>query len=82
MPAIWSCRGTIPCPAPARRRFGIEREVPDLSGLPTLYQGWQTQNRQKVLSNIQDMSKQIGGSIEKTIAPPQRGAPTVRREAR
>ena len=64
------------------RRFGIEREAPDLSGLPDLYQGWQTQNRQKVLSNIQDMSKQIGGSIEKTIAPPQRGAPTVRHDAR
>ena len=64
------------------RRFGIKREAPDLSGLPDLYQGWQTQNRQKVLSNIQDMGKQIGGSIEKTIAPPQRGAPTVRHDAR
>ena len=64
------------------RRFRIERESPDLSGLPDLYQGWQTQNRQKVLSSIQDMSKQIGGSIEKTIAPPQRGAPTIRHDAR
>lgn len=64
------------------RRFGVEREAPDLSGLPDLYQGWQTQNRQKVLSSIQDMSKQIGGSIEKTIAPPQRGAPAVRHDAR
>lgn len=64
------------------RRFGIEREMPDLSGLPDLYQGWQTQNRQKLLSSIQDMSKQIGGSIEKTVAPPQRGAPAVRHDAR
>ena len=64
------------------RRFGIEREAPDLSGLPDLYQGWQTQNRQKLLSSIQDMSKQIGGSIEKTVAPPQRGAPAVRHDAR
>ncbi len=64
------------------RRFGIEREMPDLSDLPTLYQGWQAPNRQKVLSNIQDMSKQIGGSIEKTITPPQRGAPAVRHDAR
>ena len=64
------------------RRFGIEREAPDLSGLPDLYQGWQTQNRQKLLSSIQDMSKQIGSSIEKNIMPPQRNRPPVRRAAR
>jgi len=64
------------------RHFGIDRETPDLSGLPTLYQGWQAQGRQRALGEIQDLSKRIGSSIEKSIAPPQRTAPTVRRDAR
>lgn len=64
------------------RRFGVERELPDLSKLPTLYQNWPPQDRQAELSSIQDMSKRIGSAIEKSIAPPQRAAPAVRRDAR
>lgn len=64
------------------RRFGISRELPDLSKLPELFRGRQDQGRLEVLNTIRDMGKQIGGGIEKSIAPPQRGAPTVRRDAR
>ncbi|WP_325213466.1 hypothetical protein [Oscillibacter sp.] len=57
------------------RRFGIPCELPDLSKLAERYQGWTADDRLNVLKGIQDMSRRIGGAIEKTIAPPQRQAP-------
>ena len=57
------------------RRFGIQRELPDLTGMAKRCQGWEIEDRLAVLKEIQGMSRQIGGSIEKTIAPPQRKAP-------
>ena len=64
------------------RRFGISREQPDLSRQPDLFRGWQAQGRLDVLNAIRNMSKQIGGGIEKSLAPPQRAAPAVHRDAR
>ena len=64
------------------RRFGISREHPDLSKLAEQFQGWPAQDRQDVLNGIQDLSKRIGRAIEQSIAPPQRAAPAVRRDAR
>ncbi len=64
------------------RRFGIRREQPDLTRLAEQFQGWPAQDRQNVLNGIQDLSKQIGKAIEQSIAPPQRAAPTVHRDAR
>lgn len=64
------------------RRFGISRELPDLSRLPDLFQGLQAYGRLNVLKGIRDMSKQIGGGIEKSLVPPQRAAPTANRDAR
>lgn len=64
------------------RRFGISREVPDLSRLPELYQGWDAQERRRALDSIQDMSSQFGHSIEKSITPQQRSRPPMRRAAR
>ena len=64
------------------RRFGISRDVPDLSRLPELYQGWDAQDRRRALDSIQDMSKQFGGSVEKSITPQQRSRPPVHRPAR
>ncbi len=60
------------------RRFGIERELPDLSKMAERFQGWKTQDRLNLLTGIQGMSRQIGGSIEKAMAPPQR-TPSFRR---
>lgn len=60
------------------RRFGIERELPDLSKVTERFQGWKTQDRLNLLIGIQGMSRQIGGSIEKAMAPPQR-TPSFRR---
>ena len=57
------------------RRFGIQRELPDLTGMAKRCQGWEIEDRIAFLKEIQGMSRQIGGSIEKTIAPPQRKAP-------
>ena len=65
---------------PTRRRFGIQRELPDLTKMAERCQGWEIEDRLAFLKEIQGMSRQIGGSIEKTIAPPQRAAPS-RREA-
>ncbi len=64
------------------RRFGVSRELPDLSRLPELYQGWTIEGRRQILDGIQDMSKRIGSSIEKNITPQQRTIPQVRRPAR
>lgn len=64
------------------RHFGISRELPDLSRLPELYQGWTLESRKNILDGIQDMSKMIGGSIERDIAPPQRTIPISRRSSR
>ena len=38
-------------------------------------QGREAEDRLAFLKEIQGMSRQIGGSIEKTISPPQRKAP-------
>ena len=61
------------------RHLGISRDLPDLSKLPDLYQDWPTEGRKSILDGIQDMSKMIGGSIERDIAPPQRSIPINRR---
>ncbi len=53
------------------KRFGVECEMPDLSGLSALYQGWSPQEVRQALDAVQDMSKQIGGSIDKAISPQQ-----------
>ena len=57
------------------RRFGVQRELPDLTGMAKRCQGWTPEDRLAFLKEIQGMSRQIGGSIEKTISPPQRKAP-------
>ena len=62
------------------RRFGIQRDLPDLTGMARRCQGWAAEDRLAFLKEIQGMSRQIGGTIEKTIAPPQRAAP-ARHEA-
>lgn len=64
------------------RRFGVEREMPDLSGLPAQYQHLDAQKRREALNGIQDLAKKIGGSIERSVLPPQRATPSVRREER
>ncbi len=64
------------------RRFGIERELPDVSGVAALYDGWEPQERRQALDCVQDMSKQIGGSIERDITPQQRNRAPVRRPTR
>lgn len=64
------------------RRFGVNRDLPDLSGLSELYQGWTIEGRKSILDGIQDMSKNIGRSIEKSITPLQRTIPQARRPTR
>jgi hypothetical protein len=64
------------------RRFGIDRELPDVSGVAALYDGWEPQERRQALDCVQDMSKQIGGSIERDITPQQRSRAPMRRATR
>lgn len=74
--ATWTPRA---CPISSCRRFGIERPMPDMSRLPELYEGWDPQQRRQALDNIQDMSKQFGRSIDKSLeADKQRGRAPVR----
>lgn len=60
------------------RRFGIDQEKPDMSRLSGLYENWPTPDRRQALDSIQQMSKMIGGTIEKSITPQQRSRPFVR----
>ncbi|WP_147401701.1 hypothetical protein [Acutalibacter sp. 1XD8-33] len=53
------------------RRFGVERDMPELSDLRELYNGWGTEDIRQALDCVQDMSKQIGGSIQRGITPQQ-----------
>lgn len=64
------------------RRFGIHRELPDMSRLSELYEGWNPQQRRQALDHIQDMSKQIGGSIERSLTPQQRNRTPIHRPTR
>ena len=61
------------------RRFGIECDLPDMSRLAELYEGYNPQQRKQALDHIQDMSKQIGGAIERSITPQQRNRMPVLR---
>ena len=64
------------------QRFGIQREAPDLSRLGELYGGWTPQEVRQALDTVQDMSKKMGNSIDRNIAPPEhtRGSHTRRPE--
>jgi hypothetical protein len=64
------------------RRFGISRELPDLSRMQDMFAGRYGRGKLEVLNNIRSMSRQIGSGIQKSLAPPQRAAPSVNREAR
>lgn len=53
------------------KRFGVECEVPDVSGLAESFSEWTPQEIREALNAVQNMSKQIGGSIERAVAPQQ-----------
>lgn len=54
------------------RRFGVERNLPDTSGIAALNEGMTLESRTKALNAVQDMAKTIGRSIDIQINPPQR----------
>lgn len=64
------------------RRFGVKRDMPDVSSLETLYSGWTAQEVRSALDSVQNMCKQIGGSIEKGITPQQHTRGNIRQSAR
>lgn len=64
------------------RRFGVQRDLPDLSRVPELYQDWSVDSRKGILDGIQDMSKMIGNSIERDITPQQRTIPIPNRPSK
>lgn len=64
------------------KRFGIDRNMPDLSSLEELYEGWSAQDVRQALSSIQELSKQIGGTIERDITPKQHNHGHVARPVR
>ena len=64
------------------KRFGIKCELPDASRVTDMYNGWTALEIRQALSSIQDMSKSIGGSIDKNIAPPNRTRGNMHRTGR
>ncbi len=64
------------------KRFGVKCDMPDLSGLTAQYEGWTAPQIKQALGYIQEMSKQIGGSIEKSITPQNQNRGSMRRPAR
>lgn len=64
------------------KRFGIPCEMPELSSLTDNYNGWTAPEIRQALSYVQEMSKQIGGSIDKSITPQPHSRGNMRRPAR
>lgn len=64
------------------RRFGIEPQTPNMERLAERFEGMTVDEARAVLDGIQDMSKQIGRSIEKGLEEKQRSRSSVRRPAR
>lgn len=64
------------------KRFGVKRELPDLSGLPQLYSGWTPQEIRQALDTVQNMSKKMVGSIEQSITPQQHTRGQTKRPVR
>lgn len=64
------------------RRFGIEPKTPNMERLAERFEGMTPTEARAVLDGIQDMSKQIGRSIEKSLEEKQRNRAAVRRPAR
>lgn len=64
------------------RRFGIEPKTPNMERLAERFEGMTPTEARAVLDGIQDMSKQIGRSIEKSLEEKQRSRAAVRRPAR
>ncbi len=64
------------------RRFGIEPQTPNMERLTERFEGMTPQEARDVLDKIQDMSKQIGRSIERRLEEQKRSRTAVRRPAR
>lgn len=64
------------------RKYGVQAEKPDTSNLAALYDGWAPDRRLAALNIIQNMSKQIGNSIDRAITPPQRNRNHIQAQAR
>lgn len=64
------------------RRFGIEPKAPNMERLAERFDGMDSHDCKNVLDKIQDMSRQIGHSIEKELGEKQRSRSAVRRPAR
>lgn len=63
------------------KRFGVKRDMPELSGLAAIYNGWTPQEIRQALDAVQDMAKTIGNSIEKSITPQQHSRGQTQRRA-
>lgn len=64
------------------RRYGIEPKAPNMDRLAERFAGMTPQEAREVLDKIQDMSKQIGRSIDRSLEEKQRSRGAVRRPAR
>lgn len=64
------------------RRFGIEPKAPNMDLLDERFEDMTPAEARTVLDGIQDMSKQIGRSIERSLEEKKRERPTTRQPGR
>ena len=53
------------------RRYEVKREIPDLSNLEQLYDGWSSEEVRRALDSVQGLCKQMGNSIDRNLEPKQ-----------
>lgn len=53
------------------RRYEVKREMPDLSNLEQLYDGWSPEEVRRALDSVQGLCKQMGNSIDRNLEPKQ-----------
>ena len=53
------------------RRYEVKREMPDLSNLEQLYDGWSSEEVRRALDSVQGLCKQMGNSIDRNLEPKQ-----------
>ena len=53
------------------KRYEVKREMPDLSNLEQLYDGWSSEEVRRALDSVQGLCKQMGNSIDRNLEPKQ-----------
>lgn len=64
------------------RRFGVESPLPDTKNVGTLYEGYGADDRGKSLDRLRQTARNMGDTVERTIAPRQQAQTNNRNNVR